>query len=135
MDRQLRVVMRIGIERDPAIFAQKITLQKAALHAGQSSNPLLDGKRRFDLGDLLPQQADALELQEAFNLERHAVGARRYLIELPLNVLQRDSGLDRVAVEDDQHFLPFAPCGHAGFARPADLQVASGPERVCRRRA
>ena len=41
MDRQLRVVVRVGIERDPAIFAQEIALQKAALHACQSGNTLL----------------------------------------------------------------------------------------------
>ncbi len=42
MDRQLRVVVRIGIERDPAIFAEEITLQEAALHAYQAGDALLD---------------------------------------------------------------------------------------------
>ena len=40
------------------------------------------------------------------------------------------AGLDRVVVEDDQHVFPTAPGGHAGFARPADLEVAPGSERV-----
>ena len=87
-ERQGRVVAWRGVERDPAgVVTEEISPKEAAADALKPRDPILDLKRRFELGDLLTQQADAVELHHPLNLERTAVGPTADVVELSLNVL------------------------------------------------
>src|ERR1017187_1608598 len=127
LKRQNRVVTWRGVQADPAgLLAEELPAQKVALDAVERCLTLFDMEWRLELGNLLAQKVNTLELQKPFNLERYAVGPTAHAIEFPLNVFQRDRGLDRVIEEDDLGVFPLAP-GEIAFApRPSDLEISSG---------
>ena len=77
-----------------------------------------------------PDETDAFQFQDPLNLECHAHWTIPHILELTLDVLQRDRGPDRVVVENDLDILPPAPGEIAFLARPADLEVAPCSKRT-----
>ena len=55
-NRQIRVVVRRGVERDPAVVSRDLALQKAATYIIEPRYPLVDLKWRLDRGDLLSER-------------------------------------------------------------------------------
>ena len=71
-----------------------------------------------------PRRLTLSRFERAVDLEVLAVEEPADVVDLPLDVLQRQVGLDRVAVEDHQGVVPAAPGGLADLARPAEAEVA-----------
>ena len=120
---QRGAVLGCGVQADRAA-AHQLAPQQVARQVFQPGLPVLDVERRLQVGDLLTHQADAHELDDAVNLERPAVGPAAHVLELALDVLQRDARLEAVVVEHDQRPVPAAPRRLTDHALPANLQVA-----------
>src|SRR5262245_10230181 len=99
-----------------------------ALDAVERGTTIPDMKRRVELCELLPHEADALELDDAVNGERSTVGPTAHVFKLALDMFDRNLRADRVVVENDLGVLPFAPGEFALVSGPADLEIASGLE-------
>ena len=110
-------------------MAPEVAPEEPSPHIDQLGFPALDPEGRFDLGDLLPRHDHALQIHEARDLDTQAVGPAAHLVELALDVLERDPGAELVVVENDLGLFPLTPGGLVRPARPADLQVPPGGER------
>src|SRR5262245_8771304 len=108
------MVPRSRVKPDPACVARQDRPPKeTAADAVELRDAVLDLERRFDPSDLLAQQADALELQDPLHLNRNTIRPTAHVIELPVDMLERDPSLDCVIVENDQRVLPLAPGGRS----------------------
>ena len=88
--------------------ADDLAAEQAAADVAQRGEAVLDVQGRFQLRDLLAVQADAAEVQGTVDFQVPAVGFTPDVGKLALHVLQRQAGLDRIVVEDDQRMIPLA---------------------------
>ena len=124
-----RGVLGGGVEAELDL-ARDRPAQQGAPDVLEPGAALLDAERGFELRDLLAHDVDAVEIQRAVDLEVPAVEEPLDVVDLPLHVLQRQVGLDRVVVEDHHGVVPAAPGGLADPARPAEAEVPLDRERL-----
>src|SRR5208337_4397051 len=81
---QRSAVFRGGIETDRAAALQ-ITPEQFSPQAVEPGRSALEVKRRFDLGDLLPQQRDAVQLDSPVDFHRLSIGPAANILKLALD--------------------------------------------------
>ena len=87
------------------VVAEHLAAQIVATDAVERCSPFVDMERRLELSDLLAHETDAFQLQDPLNLEGHAVGPAAHVLELALDVLDRDRRPDRVVDEETLVFF------------------------------
>src|SRR5271165_2676144 len=125
---QRSAILRGGIETDRAAALQ-ITSEQFSPQAVEPGRSALEVKGRFDVGDLLPQQTDAVQPDNPVDFQCLSIGPAANFLELALDMFERNPGFEGVVDEDDPGVVPAAPGRLAVLARPTDLEVAAGRER------
>ena len=128
-DRDVRGVGRRGVQAD-VDRAGQLAVEQVPLDRPEPGLAAGDVQRRLQAGDLLAHQGDALQVQQAVDLQRLAVELAADALDLPLDVLQRQARLDRVAREDGQALATSRTRAGRPAGPPAQAQVGAHREGV-----